>query len=336
MRRAVTIFSLAALLLGLAGSQVAYAQDEEQESGGTKDDRDPGMTTRDDDQTDNPRNRRGNIRRRGLGRPTLAARGGGRQLPRRLERLHQAMGKELSLHRGQAERIDTLFEDYLGTIKQGPAHRGPDLSPDERARFDELRSRAKKAREAGDQAALEEVREQLRGSMQAWRPSQMKSVDEFAHAVEQELDKSQVREYRKLLQRFRIGGYADRPSAGLRRMAKAVRRPEVNLSGEQRRSVVETIRQAQKKLEAVEDDDTAASEVIENTRTEIVKVLSSKQRKRFKNALMQAEAQEQVRRPAGRERRRVAEPGVHESPTDEDAETPDDSETDDESEEDDG
>ncbi len=300
MRRAFSLLGLPAYLLGLACASVATAQDEDPGAGDEQFDRQVQAITPEENQVGEEAAERPQRAHRPRFEPTVSG-GGPRHFGRRLERLHEVMKKELSLSGDQEEAIDTLFKEHMRAFGEGPGHRGPNLSPEERAKWKELRDKAVKARKEGDQAAIEQVREELRAAMKGRRPTQVASPDHLVDAIEKELDKSQIPKFRKLVQRFRIGSYADRPTAALRRIAQAARRPDVRLSAEQRRSVVQAIRDAQGQLDKIEDDEKAANEVVEDARAKVLELMSPTQRERFEAALQKVELQDQKRQFLQRE-----------------------------------
>lgn len=304
MRRAVILLEGAVLLLGLACSNLAVAQEEDAGTSDKAADPRQEATTPEGDPSDEQATERPKRTRRPRFEPTIAGRNS-RHYVRRLERLQEAMKRDLSLRREQEETIDALFKENRRTLEVRPGRREPTFTPEQRAEMKVLREKIIKARKEADRAALEELREQLRSRLQGVRPKELMSPDQFVQRLESELDRRQVRKFRKLTQRFRIGSYATRPVAQLRRLAQAVRRPEVALSTDKRRSVLKIVRDAQTKLDEIEDDDEKqANQIVDEARAGVFEQLTPKQRQRVENALATAEASEGIRRGPDRRHRR--------------------------------
>ena len=205
----------------------------------------------------------------------------------RIEKLQDAMKEKLSLRPEQEEAIDAVFEEYSGTLEaREERHRGAGLNVQERAKVRELRDKLIQARKDGDKEALEELREKFRSLQRGRYPVQVMTGDQLISKLTDELDVEQVPAFRKIVKTMRIGGFPTGPTARLRKIARAVLRPDVGLPAEQRRAILKTIRKAQADVAEIEDDDEEkANQIVDKARAEVFEKLTPSQRDKVEAAV---------------------------------------------------
>jgi hypothetical protein len=174
---------------------------------------------------------------------------------------------ELKLSEEQAKRYDELFAEFQDEL----GRRGPG-GPEAEALVQELI----KAVEAGDEARIEELKEQL-----STRVRGQDAVDRFLAEVEQILEPDQV----EVLQRFRERMHGGRGRDDLERMFRLVRR--LDLDDEQRQALREIERDARRAAREKRRDPAALAELSTKVQEELRGMLSDQQVTEFDRLLEQ-------------------------------------------------
>ena len=112
-----------------------------------------------------------------------------------LDRLEQAMKKELDLDEDQLEAIEALFDQRRAEYAEELAAQ-KDRMYDQREKMGEFLEKIREARNNGDREAEEEINDQIRALHDSVRVEQI--TDEFLQALEKELYEDQIEKFRRI------------------------------------------------------------------------------------------------------------------------------------------
>ncbi|MFQ5461925.1 MAG: hypothetical protein ACE5E5_04770 [Phycisphaerae bacterium] len=167
------------------------------------------------------------------------------ELARKLPKLKVLMWETLELDADQKETISELFDEEIDRLKAVHAEaQGADARQEKLDEARDLQKALMEARKAGDRQRARQLRQELGrvlGASRRGAPQPVRIVG-FLRKVNDELNDSQRSEFRGLVRKagIRIGrGGRGRPLMAFRR---ALFSPEVNLSEDQRREVMQMMR----------------------------------------------------------------------------------------------
>ncbi len=196
-----------------------------------------------------------------------------------LGRLQEQMRSELKLTRKQEESTDNLFRNHLRSLKNSGRGRRPfGANASDTDALKVLRNRMIEAKKAGDDETLRDLRREFRQSMESRGRSTTLTTSQFLMRIRAELDEGQRDGFQALIERLKIGASPAGHRSGIRSLWRAVVRPNVGLSDEQKMSIQAVLRDgltgtAQANSESDERGDIAA-----RVRAEVFGQLSKEQR----------------------------------------------------------
>jgi len=203
-----------------------------------------------------------------------------------LTKLQTAMKKKLDLSRQQEEAIDQLFKDYFRGLKDKKSRPKPfGANRGDAEALAALRKKMTEAYKKGDNETLQKLREELREKMRPRSAGVAASMSQLFSQVADELDEEQRPKFRNLTRRLRIGSASRPPGGELRVLWRAVMRPDISLSGEQRKTARDLLRDGFVAIGEVESDDDKVKEITARVQADIFEKLTAEQRAKVETAL---------------------------------------------------
>lgn len=297
MKRTKTFFPTAVLLTGFLPAASGVAQEsparptpQVQEASADK----PPVDTAGDRQpgsdASTPRARGRRIKRSGVHRRRYIA---------QIARLHNVTKAKLDLSPKQEEAIGRLFKDYLRAIRdRRNGHRPFRINAGDENQTVDIRAKLLAARKAGDDAQVRKLRKEFRGRLRVRQTSAPPPIGLFIDKVLAELSEKQRPVFRKLVATMRIDA-SDAPprNGGLKRLWRAVMRPEVHLANEQRRNIGAILRKGFASVAQARRDGKDAARVAEGVRRVVLEQLSAGQRVKVEALLAERTPHDRTRGP---------------------------------------
>ncbi len=161
-----------------------------------------------------------------------------------LTKLHEKMEAKLDLSDEQKRAVDELFRDHLKKLKDARSQRRADKAAAVRAdEMAELREKMKEARDAGDKDTVNELRKKMRDILKEQRGGVTKGTSEFLGNVRDELEENQVKWFESMVRELGLD-LDEGPGITVQQLLKAVLSPEIGLSSDQRKAVLDRMRGA--------------------------------------------------------------------------------------------
>ncbi|MGB2985979.1 MAG: hypothetical protein WBE26_08855 [Phycisphaerae bacterium] len=203
-----------------------------------------------------------------------------------LKKLQEAMNKKLDLSKEQEQTIDQLFSEHLRKLEEGQGRRSAFAgSPKDAEELKVLRDKLIEARKAGDQETLHKIRKQFREKLREDFAAKKRTAPDIIEKLAAELDENQRSEFHKLVQRLWTGeSHHPRPD-GLRKLWRAVMKPDMGLSEEQQRAIRETLRGGFASIAEAGKDKKKVREITNQVRADIFKELTPEQRAKIEATL---------------------------------------------------
>ena len=198
-----------------------------------------------------------------------------------LKKLQVAMRKKLGLSRKQVEAVDGLFDDYMRRLKDERQKRA---DSEEAPEIVALRDAVRQASEDGDGKGVRRARMALAERLRADSGEVSDPTSQFIEELAGQLEEDQREEFRRLVSRLRIGQSHEPPRMRLKRLYRAVLRPDMELTREQQRAIKEIIRNGMSSLTKAGGNAEQMREIMERIRAELFKELTPEQVAKVKAA----------------------------------------------------
>ena len=242
-----------------------------------------------------------------------------RRLIARLTRLHDQMKGKLDLTAEQKAVIHDLFDEHFSELKEDRRRSGRDKSASERQeKLEELREELRDALASGDVSVAKEIRQQMREILYNRSTRVTSRTEKFVEALDEELYEEQLPKFRELLKRLGFRGRQG-SAQSLRGLMRAMMSQEVGLSPEQRRAVLDIVRDAFLVSDPDQRADAQLTEVAEELRAEVMGELTASQWAKVEAILEDASDDESARTRTGKYPGRAG----HRQGENEDTELPD-------------
>jgi Spy/CpxP family protein refolding chaperone len=228
---------------------------------------------------------------RPVGRPRgLEARGMG------FQPTAQRLAERLELTPEQKPQYDKIVAKYQAQSEEQAGQRD---------QLRELATQYREARQSGDEAKAEQLRQQ----MQDLRAGRTQLLQDFFNEVAPILNPDQTEKLNRFRERFQLGGREGWPGE-LQAILRTARRLE--LSDEQKERLRQVVREAQTEQRQGPPDPKAAAELAQRVKTQILEFLDAKQAAEFERLLAQPASRPAgpARRPGGPGAGKVAPQGV--------------------------
>lgn len=205
----------------------------------------------------------------------------------RLNKLRTAVNKELGLSSSQRSAIDRLFRDYIDTLGGSRGRLHPfGTGASDRDEMASLRTRMRAARKAKDERAARRLREEFRAKMNMRKTAVALSLDDFLRKVDALLRARQRTAFQKLVRNAQVRQGRQRSQNGdLRKLWRAVSRPAVGLSDQQRRAITLIIRDSADAMAQSRREGGDIAEITAQVRLEVLGELTNSQRIKMEVAL---------------------------------------------------
>ena len=200
----------------------------------------------------------------------------------RLKKLQVAMRKKLSLSRKQVEAVDGLFNDYTSRLKDERQRRS---DSEEAPEIVALRDAVRQALEDGDREDVRRARMALAEKLRANSGGVSDPTSEFIEELAGQLEEDQQEGFRRLVLRMGIGQSREPPGMRLKRLSRAVLRPDMDLTREQQGAIRVIIRNGLSSLTKAGGNAEQMREITEGIRAELFKELTPEQVAKAKASL---------------------------------------------------
>ncbi len=169
------------------------------------------------------------------------------ELARKLPKLKMLMWETLDLDRAQKDTLSDLFDEEIGRLKALHAEaRGADAQSEQLDQARDLQKDLMEARKSGDRERARELRQALGrvlGNSRS-RGQQPVRIGGFLRNVRDELSESQRPQLGRLIRKAGIQQGRRGASRPMQAFRRALFSPEVDLSQDQRREVMQLMREA--------------------------------------------------------------------------------------------
>ena len=221
-----------------------------------------------------------------------------RRLISRITRLHKWMKAKLDLDREQQRAVHALFEEHLDELRATTDREDRDGESKERAnRLKELQKERREAQADRDMEAVREIRSEIRELLQERHSRLSGSTARLVEHLEDELDEDQLEAFRKLVDRLGLGSRKPNQES-MQELLRAVLSPELGLSAEKRRAIMDIMRNALLTMNPDREAGDQFSDVAGNLRAELMGELTESQWEKAESLLKSASARKKA---AGRE-----------------------------------
>jgi hypothetical protein len=161
-----------------------------------------------------------------------------------IAKLRERMDEKLDLSNEQERAVDALFQTHMKELKNAKGQRRATKEAEKRDdELAELRGKLREARAGGNKEDVNEIRKQMRDILKEQRQGVTKGTAEFLRKVRDELDDEQTKEYEEIVRELGLD-LEDNSGITVQQLFKVVLSPEIGLSEEQRKAVLDRMRGA--------------------------------------------------------------------------------------------